>query len=335
MKYYIEIHSNKPKEDVNAIVKQRGYVNIGLNTKGSGSVTRFITKLASMFCVLMKMKRGDLLLIQYPMKKFYTMACILAHIKGGRVITLVHDLGSFRRKKLTVEQENVRLSHSDYTIVHNTSMRDFLLHNGYKVELFKLELFDYLSPSTHPVRKPQKPWIVVYAGGLGSRRNPFLYKVDKYINSWKMEVYGPQFDEDKAKGWRHVSYNGCIPPDELLATVQGNFGLVWDGESVDECCGNWGEYLKINNPHKTSFYLRAGLPVIIWKEAALAPFIRDNKVGLCIGSLRDIDNVLSGLTDDEYTEMRLNAEKMSRKVAQGYFTCKALNAAEEYLTGKQ
>ena len=32
-------------------------------------------------------------------------------------------------------------------------------------------------------------------------------------------------------------------------------GLVWDGDSCSSCSGVCGEYLKINNPHKISFYL--------------------------------------------------------------------------------
>lgn len=334
MKYYIEIHSNKPKEDVNVIARKQGYVNIGLNTEGSGPVTRFVTKLASMFYILAKMKHGDLLLIQYPMKTFYVMACIFAHIKKGCVITLVHDLGSFRRKKLTVEKENVRLSHSDYTIVHNPNMRDFLEHNGYKVKLYCLELFDYLSPAKPPMRSRANFQTVIYAGGVGYKRNPFLYKLDDHIHNWKMEIYGAGADESLVKGFKNIRFNGSLPPDELLAKAQGDFGLVWDGNSIDECSGAWGEYLKINNPHKTSFYLRAGLPVIIWEKAALAPFVRENKVGLCVDSLRDIDAVLSALTEDEYLQMKRNAENISKKVAHGYFTCKALGAAEKYLSGK-
>ena len=57
-----------------------------------------------------------------------------------------------------------------------------------------------------------------------------------------------------------------------------NFGLVWDGTSLDGCNGRYGEYLKFNNPHKTSLYLSCGIPVIIWKEAALADFVEEHKV---------------------------------------------------------
>ena len=175
-------------------------------------------------------------------------------LKEEKVITLIHDLGSFRRKKLTAKQENKRLSHSDYIIVHNESMKKFLEENGCKVPLHCLELFDYISPASpaqYPT--PHQPYKIVYAGGLSPKRNPFLYQLDTHIHNWSMELYGKDFDAIKAKEWKNIHFHGLLHPDKLLETVQGDFGLVWDGNSLDECSGNWGEYLRFNNPHKTSY----------------------------------------------------------------------------------
>ena len=58
--------------------------------------------------------------------------------------------------------------------------------------------------------------------------------------------------------------------------MEGSFGLVWDGISVETCAGVYGEYLKVNNPHKTSLYLASGIPVIIWKEAAWLSLLNAN-----------------------------------------------------------
>ena len=157
--------------------------------------------------------------------------------------------------------------------------------------------------------------------------------MDDCIENWELQLYGKHFDQERANGWKHIHYNGLFTPEQLINEVEGDFGLVWDGDSLDQCSGNWGEYLLINNPHKASFTLRMGLPVIIWKKAALAPFIEKNHVGICIDSLRDLNRILENLSTEEYNEMRHNAELMSEKIGTGYFTHRAMRAAEERLKG--
>ena len=79
--------------------------------------------------------------------------------------------------------------------------------------------------------------------------------------------------------------------------------------STATCTGVYGEYLRINNPHKTSLYLASEIPVIIWKEAALAKFIVDNKCGIAVDSLEDIKQALQDLSEEEYNEMKNNAKR--------------------------
>ena len=332
MNYYIKIYSNKPKEDINNIVETIGYKSVGPDIKKTGGLAHFLIKSLVLLSILWRVRRGDMLLIQYPYKKFFKLSCQLAHMKGGKVVTLIHDLGSFRRKKLTVEGENKLLMHSDYLICHNASMHKFLVEHGYTNPIDDLEIFDYLS-SVEPAdyQTPHKPWQLVYAGGLGYKRNPFLYALDDKIEGWKLELFGKEFEEERSKGWKNIHFNGLLTPEELARRAEGDFGLVWDGESMDECSGAWGEYLKINNPHKTSFTLRIGLPVVIWKRAAMAPFIEQNKVGICVDSLLDLNNVLANLTPETYAQMRSNAKQMSRRLAEGYYTRQALLKAEKTL----
>lgn len=45
---------------------------------------------------------------------------------------------------------------------------------------------------------------------------------------------------------------------DFIAQIEANFGLVRGGYCR--------EYLKVNNPHKTSFYLKSELPVIVWSQ---------------------------------------------------------------------
>ncbi len=329
MNYFIKIYSNKPKEDINDIVERMGYRNIAPKTRKTSGFAHFMVKLGAMINFLWKMRRGDRLLIQYPMKKFVTPATLCAHIKGAKVTVLIHDLGCFRRKKLTVEHEMRRMNRIDDIIAHNPSMKLFMEQNGCTTPIRCLQIFDYLSPaSVADYATPHTPWTVVYAGGLGPKRNPFLYELDPHIRNWQMELYGKQFDKEKAQGWQHIHFNGLLTPDELIARVEGDFGLVWDGNSLDECSGDWGEYLKVNNPHKTSFYLRAHIPVIIWSQAALAPFVREQGVGIVVDSLRDLNRVLSDLSEEDYRRMRTRAASLGDQLQNGYFTQTALAAIQ-------
>ena len=119
--------------------------------------------------------------------------------------------------------------------------------------------------------------------------------------------------------------------DQLIATAQGDFGLVWDGHSLDGCMGDLGEYLQYNNPHKTSLYLRCGLPIIIWKRAALASFVEEHQVGLTIDSLRELDERLGSLSEEEYYAMRQRVATVSQRIAEGRYVQEAVKQAMETL----
>ena len=71
-------------------------------------------------------------------------------------------------------------------------------------------------------------------------------------------------------------------------------------------------------------YLSTGIPVIIWDQAALAPLIKESGAGICISSLTELDNVLLSLTNEQYQLMKRNAEKLGKKLREGYYTKHAL-----------
>jgi len=330
MKYYIEIGTiNKAKRDIEIIAGRLGYVNLTRVNFGSGGVARFATKLLSVGSIIFRLRRGDILLLQYPMKKFFRAASLLAHLKGAKVIAVIHDLGAFRRCRLTPRQENRRLSATDVLIVHNPTMRDYLVEHGFGGRIQCLNIFDFLSDTCPPAdATPPRPWRIVYAGNLGRRRNDFLYKMDGCTRGWVLDLYGKGFNPAECSN-PNLHYHGFMPSDDFITKVRAHFGIVWDGDSTDECTGAWGEYLKINDPHKTSFYLRAGIPVIVWSRAAMAPFIVNENVGIAVDSLADITTRLSALTDGQYETMRRAAAEISVRLGTGYHITSMLREAEE------
>lgn len=337
MNYYIRIATpNKAKADIDDIVEGLGYTNLAHKDYGRGGVGRFLTKLCAVSRILWTLRKDDVLFLQYPMKKFYKAACTLAHWRGAKTIAVIHDLGAFRRHKLTAEQENRRLAKTDFIICHNDIMADYLRSHGYHGSLHSLGIFDYLSKqpvnAQHSTLNTQhSTFKVVYAGNLGMWRNEFLYHLNGVANTWTLDLYGKGFDETK-NTCKNLKYHGFINSDDFIANVRADFGLVWDGASVDECDGAWGEYLKINNPHKTSFYLRAGIPVIVWKKAAMAPFVEKHGIGIAIDSIRELDSRLNELDADGYKTMADNAATMGKRLADGFYIKTGLEAAHAHLS---
>ena len=324
---------NKAKTDIEQIMKDLSFKNVGLKqTTYRNKVLSFLVTLAGVLKAPFCLHRGDYLVLQYPLKKYFTFVCNMAHQRGAKVIVIIHDLGSFRRKALTVKQEISRLNHADYIIAHNEKMKKWLEDNGCKAKLGVLGIFDYLSEtSAAPKQNTEKPYSVLYAGALSPRKNAFLYEVGAFVHSFSLNLYGNGFEINQAKGKEHFNYMGFVKSDDLIATAQGDFGLVWDGTSVSTCTGDFGEYLQYNNPHKTSLYIRCQLPVIIWKQAALADFVRENGIGICVDSLEELEKILNTLSEEEYAEMKKRTAKIGERLSQGYFVRKALQEAIERL----
>lgn len=325
---------NKAKSDIEQIMSGLSFRNVGLKqTTYHNSILAFAITLLGVLKAPFCFRKGDVLVLQYPLKKYYTLVCNMARLRGVKVVTIIHDLGSFRRKKLTVEQEIRRLNHSDYIIAHNEKMKQWLELHHCQAQVGVLGIFDYLSASVAPVsRQVRKPFKILYAGGLNPRKNAFLYEIGAHVDSsFHLNLYGSGFELDKVKGKEHFTYMGFVKSDDLIATAQGDFGLVWDGSSVSSCIGDWGEYLQYNNPHKTSLYIRCGLPIIIWNKAALASFVREHKIGICVDSLKDLDKILSGLTLEQYVEMQKNVAVISRKLSKGEYFAVAVTEAVDVL----
>lgn len=330
---YISMDSpNAAKRHVDEIARMEGFKDMALKV-GKGKVATFFRKLLSVTALMFRIHKGDVLLIQYPFKKFYVIQCRIAHLKGAKSVTLIHDLGTFRRGKLTAGQEVRRLSHTDVIIVHNQRMNYWLRDHGCKVPLVNLDIFDYLS-ADEPATGHQSGTVpsIVFAGGISRRKSAFIYEADSCLDGCRMDLYGSGLEHGADKDWKNIRYHGTVGSDEFIRTVNSDWGLVWDGDSVDGCSGVWGSYLRINNPHKTSFYLRAGLPVIVWKESAMAPFILDNKLGIAVGSLREIPEVLRRMTPGKYGEFKRAAIEESKLLNDGHYFKTAFAAAIETLT---
>ena len=251
--------------------------------------------------------------------------------KGLRVITLVHDISELRSGDREVSDDMPdslanMLSYSDVVIVHNERMREWLAsHGAAEKPLIVLGIFDYLTDAAFAEADEGSHRSITFAGNLRPDKCGFLTRTDE-IPDVDWYLYGPKFDASAMKG-AGIHYCGCMKPAELTQHLNKGFGLVWDGDELDTCAGEWGGYLKWNNPHKLSLYLASGLPVVTWDDAATVSFIKENDVGITVASLKELPTVLSSITVERYRELSANARSVAEKLRKGYFLKNAIKKA--------
>lgn len=259
--------------------------------------------------------KNETVIIQYPMLMFDKQKEYFERIRRkNNLILLVHDIHSMRRgDEEGIKREIEILNLANGVILHNRFMNEKLGGYGLKTErVYLLQVFDYIYQGSYKNHSNDKG--VAFAGNLDKS----LFLRDLFIANKDTEfhLYGKtnqSFEVSNAK------YYGSILPDELPGKLTGEYGLVWDGESIISSMGTLGEYTRYNNPHKLSLYLAAGLPVIVWKEAAVAEFVREKQVGICVERIDQINNLLSSVSKNDYKMMVKNVSEIQSCLVNGQF----------------
>jgi hypothetical protein len=176
-----------------------------------------------------------------------------------------------------------------------------------------LGLFDFL---VAPVKKTRvRTFDIAYAGNL--EKSGFLSQLHALgMTALSFNVYGAGYS-GALPDLKLINYKGTHPPATLPQIIDGSFGLVWDGDSIETCAGRFGEYLRFNSPHKLSLYILSGLPVIIWDEAATADLVIKNGIGFTLKSLHEMEAKINSITDDEYHRMQINMQPLAEKISKG------------------
>lgn len=289
---------------------------------------------------LSHVKSGDIVLIQYPPLNWTLFMNVLLWLKmkGVYLIAVIHDLDSYRDseegkliKNWYYYEDTHSLSFFNQLIVQNTRMKKLLLASGFdEKKMINIRLFDYLTEGSYcKSNRFKKSAPVVITGNFNhneDKKLSFIYS-DNTAPITKFRVYGTGVDEDRIT-CLNAEYMGNFAADEMPEKIEGSFGLVWDGNSLNSCSGNWGEYLRIDNPVKFSLYLAAGIPIIIWEEAALASFVTRYKVGITVKNLYEIEDKIKELSNKDYEEMKKNIAPFSEAVRNGAFIKKAIERAQ-------
>ncbi|MEI3377499.1 MAG: hypothetical protein V8R08_06720 [Coriobacteriales bacterium] len=336
---------SKAREDVSTILHTMGLERIEVaydqSERKTGNVLTRLTAHASTARdwerVLSVAQSGDTVIVQFPLDHHSLLAkrpFAAARARGVDIVLLIHDLDFIRLStgndktaagKLRVRAEELSLLElASKIIVHNERMKAEIVRScGIAPEkIVTLQIFDYLIPNDMPratAGGPAQP--VIIAGNLRKGKADYVYELPRDV---EFNLYGAGYEDDRRS---NVRYQGTFTPEELVSNLSGSFGLVWDGDSAQTCQGPYGSYLRLNNPHKTSLYLASGLPVIIWDQAALAPFVLEQGVGIVVSSLDELAGALASLTDEEYAQMRDNVQAVSSKLRAGHFTRHAVEQA--------
>lgn len=323
---------SKAKTDISFFLHDLGYLSIFIDRE-IGKVEKYLFARPNIKHKLSGLKPDDLIVLQYP---FYAGRIYLKILmqelnkSGAKTILILHDIFSLRsignNNMVQVEDEVNLLNNFNVIISHNNKMTDWLKAQGVKVKIINLDLFDYYN--SNEIREQNAVGNqIVFAGNLA--KAGFLNQIKTQLT--KIVLYGPNSGKYLSK---LIEYRGVFAPDALPRYIEGNYGLVWDGDSSHTCGGEFGEYLRLNDPHKVSLYISCGLPVIIWDQAALAEFITCNQIGLTVDSLDEMDAKIASVSDKQYEEMKTNVRQLAIKVRSGYFIKTAVQAAEKFLASE-
>ncbi len=324
----------KARRDIESIVIEEGYLKVFLRKRFLSGRFKVIRQLYMLVVDLLKMffsiERKSLLLISVPLPftKWQTPFIggffgLLRVIKQTEIVFSVIDIDSFRRTDKQHKGEWDILRTGSCFILHTGPMREIFSKKGFDTEkVVLIHLFDYLSEFDPETKQRTLTKEVVFAGNLEQNKCGFLSKLIELEDKITFNLYGkPAMTCGLSDS---IRYKGSATPENIIGVIEGSFGLVWDGFSLDTCSGTIGEYLKINAPHKTSLYLAAGLPVIIWKEAAMAELILKENLGFAVESLREIGGIINNMTEDSYNQMRVNVLRYSPQLKEGHFFKEAL-----------
>lgn len=333
---------SKAVEDVCVFAGEAGYETLFIRqrAKDTGFFTLVWNQLGFLIDwikVLWKVEKGSIVFVQNPFKRKhlgrFTILKQLKKIKKCNIISLVHDIEELRvsyyRDYSTIEFEFMK-GNSDYFIIHNSCMKEYMIERGFDEEsLVELGIFDYgYEADTEDSREDKlEAADVVIAGNLELQKCPYIYKIPNLMNRFSLKLYGPNYEKDIQD--EYIEYCGSFPSEEVPRVLDGRFGLIWDGDGTHTCTGDTGRYLRYNNPHKTSLYLVAEIPIIIWEKAALASFVTENGLGITVGSLEDIKSKLQAISEDDYAKMVANVKNMASKLRSGYHVKQALVECEK------
>ena len=332
---------SKAVQDVCDVAKNLGYEAKVIKTATSidslwGKIRRQTLFFIDWLKLYFSITPNSLVLIQNPYHhKQLIRNLVLSKLKRDKkvkFISLVHDVEELRNSLYNdyyKNEFNFMLSIADSIIVHNDKMKAFFTKKGISEnKLVSLKIFDYLMDKEATSKNVIFERAISIAGNLDINKSAYIAQLGKL--GIIVHLYGPNFSHSLEQ-YEDIQYHGSFPASEIPNQLNSGFGLVWDGNSIDTCSGDFGEYLQYNNPHKLSLYLASGIPVVIWDKAAEADFVRKHNLGICVSSLSELKDKLEQISEKNYQEMIKNVANISTLLRYGEHTKNSIRISESLI----
>lgn len=236
--------------------------------------------------------KDSVIFIQYPfiIFNYHFAKFILLIFKSRRCkfVVLLHDIETIRQKRIKpIKMDRIILDLADVIIVHTHQMAEKIscIDKCPNSKLIKLAFFDYLSSIEMIGNDSAANINLIYAGNLD--KSLFLRRLQDvgFNNEFKMFLYG--------------AYSDNIPNTE---------GVEYKGKFAAD---------RFNSPFKFSLYLAANRPVVVWSKSALASYVKEYKLGICVDSLKDIEKTIKSLTIDELVNIQSSVYEYSKRIKSG------------------
>ncbi|MBO9561976.1 MAG: hypothetical protein J7621_04345 [Niastella sp.] len=251
----------------------------------------------------------------YPRMSLWLLR-LLARRKSIKLIGFIADIDGLKDgDEGLLQREQQMLRKFSAFIVHNQAMENWLRGFMPASKIEQIEFFDFLTTPVH--RERHSGYEVVFAGNLA--KSQFLLQLGELQNQQppvRFVLYGAGM-EQVAHWPPNVEYKGVYDPYQLPHALEGVYGLVWDGDSIDGCAGSLGHYMAYISHHKLSLYLVAGLPIITAKKAASAALVEKYGIGYAVDSLHEIATLISQTDAATYQRMVQNTRALAVKITQG------------------
>lgn len=327
--YYIKFGiSNKPNagskamRDIMDLLESKSWRRMPALPVNAPKLLKLLDIPILVFHLVFKLSKGSKIMYFLPSNHFrIRLINRLRPLGAYRSVCFINDIDSMRMDKSPdyCRRERQSLVSADIIIAPNENSTQILRRKfGCSGRIESIGIWDYLLPE--PVcTQSSYNGLIAFSGNLvKSTFIGHLGSLPLTFRAWGAKPVGVELPEN-------VEYMGMGLPDEMPEMVSScSWGLVWEGDSIETCSGRWGEYSSFCNHHKAGLYLASGLPIIVWSGGGAARFVKHYECGIVIDSLNQLAEILSSVSEDDYSRIKSRIAPVQEKIRRGGFFLDAL-----------
>lgn len=329
------VHGGIGNIDAEKVLLSKGYQPLSFPCMDDFSLSAKWKRFWYLFVTWLSLPAGTWVVFQLPVypRMSQWLIRLLACRQRITLIGFIADIDGLKDgDNGLLQREKKMLRRFNAFIVHSQAMEDWLKEFIPHSAIEQIGFFDFLATPVRTVR--HSGYDVVFAGNLAKSR--FLLQLGALQSQQppvRFVLYGAGM-EHVAHWPPNVVYKGVYEPYQLPHALEGAYGLVWDGDSIDGCAGSLGHYMAYISHHKLSLYLVAGLPIITAKKAASAALVEKYGIGYAVDNLHEISTLINQTDEATYQRMVQNTRALAVKITQGKCLGDALDRLENHLSQK-